>query len=433
MSLATGSRASLGYVVETVPGTPETGVAFTTFRRKSAAGLGLTKESYDSEEVRSDRMLADSRHGVRRASGDVETELSDVSYSAFWAALLGRSGWIDRSTVTTGAVSQIFAAAPTNTITKTGTSYASLGFYVGDRINIIGGLNAGLTTIVGMSTDGLTITVDRDLLAQTTSAEIVGHSSSVTTGSERVSFTMERAYDDIDQFQVFYGLRVNSCAVSMPPTGLATATWNFLGKDAWGLSATSASSPFPYSAAETTSVLAAANGVLYLTSGATIRKLAVATEMNFTIDNQLDGAPVVGRNTLADVVWGNAQMVTGKLTVLFEDELLYDIFLNESEAQLLVRMDGADNAEYLTFLFPRCKFNTGSIGDAVATGLPVEMEFRALLPRAGTGVPQAQVAIACSEGALVAAPPPGLQLYASTAAVYANNASLYASSLTYTP
>ena len=399
MSLATGSRASLGYIVEDVPGTPKTGAAFTDFRRKSAAGLGLTKEAYDSEEVRADRMLADSRHGVRRATGDVETELSDGSYSPFWAALLGRSSWVDSTAITTGAVSQVFAAAPTNTITKTGTSYATLGFLIGDRVNIAGGANAGLATIVGMSANGLTITVDRALSAETLSTEIVGHSFSVSTGSERVSFTMERAYSDINQFQVFYGMRVNSCAVALPPTGLATATWNFIGKDALGLASASASTPFPYASAGTSSVLAAVNGVLFLTTGGVTRKLAVATEMNFTIDNQLDGAPVVGRNTLADVVWGNSQLITGKLTVLFEDEVLYNLFQNEGEAQLLIRMDGADASEYLTFLFPRCKFNTGAIGDAVATGLPVEMEFRALLPHGtDTGVPATQISICASSG-----------------------------------
>jgi hypothetical protein len=123
-------------------------------------------------------------------------------------------------------------------------------------------------------------------------------------------------------------------------------------------------------------VLAAVNGAIFVNGVAQ----AVITDLNFTIDNQLGGSEVVGKNYIPESLWGNTQMITGKLTALFENSTMYNIFEDESEAVIIFRMDGSTAGEYLQFTFPRCKFNSSSIGDAVATGLPLEIEFRALLP-----------------------------------------------------
>jgi hypothetical protein len=357
-------------------------------------------------------MLADSRHGVRRATGDVETEISPGSYDDFFIALLGTApvgttagnivaGWtLGAATTLTGTLT--FAAAPTNTITSA-TSFITTGFRIGDRITVSGAAvtaNNGNATVIGIASNGLSMTVDKALAAGSGSATIVVAGKKAVVGAVYNSFTLERAYRDltVPKFQTFTGMRVNSAAVSLPPTGLATITWNFLGKDASALRDTTASGQGGgvYTASNSNAVLAAVNGVIAISDTNGSRTLATVTELNFTVDNQLGGSEVVGQNVIPEALWGNTQMVTGKVTVLFEDEKMYNLFHDEGEAALMFRMDSPASLPggFLSFTFPRCKFNSGAIGDAVATGLPVEMEFRPLRPHTtSTAQNQSQIVI----------------------------------------
>jgi hypothetical protein len=413
MPLQTGSQSDLGYRLETTYGVSPTGTLYKAVRRKSAAGLNLTKDSYDSEEVRPDRQLIDSRHGVRRAGGDVETEVSPNSYDDFLIALLGsaavsgaNNGWTLGSGVTYSGNVDFVVAGPLNILNLTGAT----DFKTGDRITVGGAIasvsppNGGEYTIIGATASpNQALTVDR---AVTSSLADAGVTVTVTgkyaiVGSTPNSFTLERAFKDIDKYQAYKGMRVNSAAFSLPPTGLAMVTWNFLGQNATELTSAPISTiEGDYTEVSPNSVLAAVNGVLAIKDAVNgSRTLGVVTELTFTVDNQLGGSEVVGRNFIPEILWGNTQMITGKVTVLFEDEKLYNLFEGESEASLVFRMDGpTDQAgKFLQFTFPRCKFNTGNIGDAVATGLPVEMEFRALKPRSSdTTLRQSQIVVQTS-------------------------------------
>lgn len=401
MPIATGSQSDLGYAKETVSGTPEgtsgSPVVYTAMRRKSAAGLNLTTDSYDSEEIRTDRMLIDSRHGTRRAGGDVETELSEGSFDDLFPALMGQADWYIPSATSTASITIV--GSPTNSYTRSTGNFITDGFLVGDRVTVSGAVlaaNNSPATILSMSTDGLSLVVDNDLVtAGAASVTVATNCMRLSVGSAYTSLTFERAYRDLSpaRYQHFSGMRVNSFAAALPPTGIATATWNFLGKDVQPLSTdtrNSAGSPAGtgYASKSDKPVFAAVSGMLAISDATNgVRKLAVVTDLSFTIDNQLGGAELIGRKTLRDNLWGATQLISGKLAVLFEDEKLYNLFEKETEAALVLRLDGpgAPPSGYLSFLFPRCKFNSGSIGDAVATGLPVEMEFRALLPRSNAG------------------------------------------------
>jgi hypothetical protein len=112
---------------------------------------------------------------------------------------------------------------------------------------------------------------------------------------------------------------------------------------------------------------------------------ATVTGMTFTIDNQMAGAEVTGTNVVPVVLFGVQCMVTGTITVLFDrgglGESLYNAFdLEQDDITIIMRLDTSDGKDAITFTFPRCKINTGSIGDAVAEGLPVSCDFRALKP-----------------------------------------------------
>lgn len=87
MAEASGSRQALKYAEEVeygvTPDTPE----FRHFRHNSNT-LNLTKDTFQSEELRSDRQIADFRHGARQVGGDVVSELSAESHDDMLAAAL---------------------------------------------------------------------------------------------------------------------------------------------------------------------------------------------------------------------------------------------------------------------------------------------------------------------------------------------------------
>ena len=87
MSQASGSRHSLGFVKETVFGTTPATPVFKKFRHNSTT-LNLNRSSFGSEELRSDRMIADFRAGTKSVEGNVVTELSQSSHDDMLAAAL---------------------------------------------------------------------------------------------------------------------------------------------------------------------------------------------------------------------------------------------------------------------------------------------------------------------------------------------------------
>ena len=85
--MADGSRHNLAYVEEVTRGvTPATPV-FKAIRHTGTT-LALSKNTLQSEEIRSDRQIADFRHGAYQVGGDVNIELSYESFDDLLEATL---------------------------------------------------------------------------------------------------------------------------------------------------------------------------------------------------------------------------------------------------------------------------------------------------------------------------------------------------------
>lgn len=88
MAQAQGSRHSISYVPEVTFGvTPETPAMVEL--RHTGTTLAITKDTFQSDEIRNDRQIVDFRHGVRRATGDISVEWSYGAHDDFLEAALG--------------------------------------------------------------------------------------------------------------------------------------------------------------------------------------------------------------------------------------------------------------------------------------------------------------------------------------------------------
>lgn len=385
MAIASGVAKQVRYKVESTYGTAP-GASGAQLLRRVESTLDLTKDTYESNEIRSDYQVADFRHGVRRVAGSVRGELSPKTYADFLAAALRRD--FAAVTALSGLSITIAAASSNYTLTRGAGSYLTDGLKIGDVVRLTAGtftagnLNKNLLVIALTATvatvtvlNGTSLTAEGPIASATLG--VVGKKTYVpTTGHTDKSFSVEHWFNDIAQSELFTGCKVGTIGMQLPPTGIATIDIGFLGQNV--TTGTSAYYTSP-TAATATGVVAAVNGALIV--GGT--KIATCTGLQFTIDGGYSGDPVVGSNTIPNVFPGRVR-ASGQFTCYFEDGTLRDAFINETEISLVAAFTTANdaNADFATFVFPRIKLGGGSKADG-EQGIVATFPFTALFNSAG--------------------------------------------------
>lgn len=131
-----------------------------------------------------------------------------------------------------------------------------------------------------------------------------------------------------------------------------------------------------YLPAPQTSVLTAASGVL-LVDG---EPIGTVTGFSFTVDNGISGSPVVGSNTIPQLVWGARQSISGQLTALLQEGGIYGKFEGEIEGNVIMRLDDPDG-HWLQFAMPRVKMNSAQLDRSANEGIPITVDIVGLESR----------------------------------------------------
>lgn len=385
MAIATGIAKKVAFKKETTWGTAA-GASGAQYLRRVTSDLSLAKETYQSNEIRTDYQVSDFRHGVRSVEGTLAGELSPLTYDSFIAAALRKDFVIGG---TTGAVITLSVTNTGTKFTRSSGSFVTDGFKVGDVVSASGFTETNnnshycLVTVVAALTmdiiplDGTVLT--DEAAGDTVTIAVVGKKTyTPETAHTDDSFTVEHFYSDVAQSEVFTGCKVNSLAVALPPTGMATINIGLMGKDV--TTATSAYFTTP-TAATTSGVIASVNGIAYAIG----TRNYVLTGLNINYAGNMSAEAVVGSNTYADIFEGRV-VVTGDMTAYFENGTLRDAFLNETEVALMFvfTTNNTKNPEFMSFVLPRVKFG-GSSKDDGEKGLVQTIPFQALFNSAGTG------------------------------------------------
>lgn len=383
MPTATGIAKRVVYKKETTFGTLAGATGAQTIRRVSS-NFNLTKETYQSEEIRTDYQIADFRHGVRSVEGSISGELSSGAYSDFLASSVSRNF----SAVTATAMGSVTIAATgaTYTITRTTGSYLNDGLRIGAVIRLTGfntnnntknllviTLTATIATVVVLN--GTTLTPET--VASGAAYAVPGKVTyAPTTGHTDDSYTVEEFYADIGQSEVYTGNKINTVSLALPATGLVTAEFGFMGQD---LKQTGTSAYFTSPTAQgTNGIFAAVNGAL-IVNGAVV---ALVTGLNININRNMTSEAVVGSNVRPEIYEGRIS-VEGDFSTLFQDRVFADYFNNETEVSLVcaVTESSAGNSNFMTFTLPRIKLGTDTKDDG-EKGIVSQNSFTALK---GTG------------------------------------------------
>lgn len=374
--MADGSRHSLYVVPESSWGeTPDT-PAFDLVRITGTT-LGLSRDSMQSEEIRSDRQISDFRGGANQVGGDINFELSYGSFDELMKAVLMSDDW---TPVADSGETTIDATA--SGFTRVSGDFLEDGFEVGQEVIASGFTeteNNGRFEITSVDETTMDVT---PLEGQTLTSESGAGDEQIATANEvikagttRHSYTFMRHFADLpggsNPYYIYTGVEVNNLQLQVSANAMITGTLTVVGKGQE--TASSEPSGTTYNPASTTSPLDSFSGELK-ENGSTI---AVITEIQLNLENGLEPRFVVGSKDSINPSSGRSNC-SGTITAYFEDSTLVDKFLNETESSIEFSLpDNAGNQLKVTL--PRIKY-TGGQPDVSGEGpITLSMPFQALL------------------------------------------------------
>jgi hypothetical protein len=412
MPIATGVFKSVAIKKQTALGTkaPAGAGGSSQYQRRVKSTIDLAKATYSSNEILASQQRRDFRHGVRSVSGTISGELSVGGYQKPMESVLRQ---VVQTPATTGAVVTITAAVTTGaqgTFTRSAGSFLTDGFMNGDIVTSTGWTTGGAANnnhyaiIISVTSTVMTVqfldgvAMGAKAAGDSVTFVVVGKKTWLpATGQTRDYYTIEHWFADIAQSEQFTDCVFTGFNVNIPATGMATIDFPVMGLNMATGTAQYFTTP---AAAPTGGILAAANGILVL-SGVVVGYITSAT---IKVDGNYS-APggVVGANVDPDIFPGPVD-VTGQVTVLFTDNVIRDMFVNETVASLTIVMTASNvaNPAFTSFNMSNVKFG-GATKDDGTTGLTLTMPFTALedITNAGVGFADQQTTISVQDSAFV--------------------------------
>lgn len=371
MSFSAGVQRDLYYAEESAFGAGDNLDTMKEVRNKEDS-ISLGRDSFVSEELRGDRGVHDMRLGNKQPSGDIACEFSYESFDDFMLAGLGDVEWVDAFSALT-VESTVVATA--RTITRTSGNWLADGVKVGDTLTIaMTGLTSDAIGKVESVTDTvITLAEGATNLEDVTVAEdatITTDSKIIKKGSTIHSFVIEKAFTDIDEYQLYSGGVVNTMSLELAPNAMITGSFGMLFKD--GVNATDAYHIGTPASVSTYRPFDGFSGYI-LENGET---LAHASGVSISLDNGFNRNFVLMQKTCPQMTIGKSN-ITGSVTLYFENSDIYNKFVNEIESALEFQLkDDLDNS-YVVSL-PRIKYSSAETpvpsGDAILN----TMNFQAL-------------------------------------------------------
>jgi hypothetical protein len=355
-TIAIGLQSALGTIAGTGDG------KYQNFRPDTSGGL--TKDSFESDSIRRDQQYSNPRHGLRQGAFALSQELQIGGHNDLFAGLL-RNAWA--AGATTGVSTDMAVDATARTITRTGGSFVTDGFKVGDivRFATSGSGTAGNENVNLRLTNvtALVLTYANDPWTSVMTTDAAGDSVTLSAPGAKLSvpssahtkdyFTIDDWHDDISQGTRITDAIVNSVEMDISPGAHATATFNMLGVNA-DLD-NNAEYFVAADAAPTGALLAGPEGKLRYDGADS----AVMTQISLTIDSGGEAKAVIGANVSPDIFRLGVR-ATGSLAALFDGDAILDNFDDEAEASLFVYLfaDSTASSEFLIIKLPNVKINS---------------------------------------------------------------------------
>lgn len=366
MAYQTGRQIEVAYKPETAYGTLPGDTGAKVFR-PNTGNLTLGIEPIRSNENRRDGMTTRGRHGTRSVSGQYAGDLSVGSYDDLIEAVL-RGTFSAALTISDAAMSSATLAVAANTITASAGSWITAGLRVGDVIRLTSGFVAGNLNrnvrIIGLTATVITTAETLSVEAGPIAAYSLMRPKKVIQGVTSRSFTFEEREIDIDNSEIFKGVRVGQMQIQMQPNGMCILTFNLVGQDMEQKSG--ADSPYFTTPSETVSIgLTAVEAKIRLGTDDVVD----ISSIDLTVNLNAAGQPVVGSNKTPDV-FTNLANIEGSITALKADATRVTQYLDETELSLhlLFEENETGAADFCAFHVPNMTLASATKSDLGSDG-----------------------------------------------------------------
>lgn len=383
MALQDAVTVTLASKVESSFGVPA-GTSGAQFLRRVQSTLAAQKDSFQSNEARTDQQVITMRHGARRVAGGIEGELSLGSYDHFIEAVM-RGTWTAGASKSNSDFTSVAADNAGSKFTVADSSWVAQGFKVGDVIRFVNLSEAANNNknfrIIELDDDEAIVSpAPTDMSADTAfTVSVVG--SKLINGTQKRSFTLEQSMPDIDISEQFFGCRITGMGLGVQPTGVATVSFDVMGKNAVILEGTDSPYFTTPTVETTTDGLTGLEGGLFIDGS----EVAIVTGLDLQINLNPSAQPVIGSPLVPQIFYGRT-VVTGNLSAFLENASLINAFLNESVTELMLSLETADDpAGFLALTMRRMKFTAANKTIGSEGGVIVQMPFQALLQVGGSG------------------------------------------------
>lgn len=365
--MSNSNETVLRYIEETTWGTTPATPAMKELRFTSETLDDVTDSSI-SPEIRSDRQVPDVVRTDKSASGDINFAWSYGSYDDLIAGFLSNT-WPTAKNITADTI----AATATGITTATTTNLVT-GMNVGDWVKVAGfttAANNGFFRIKSVvDGDHSAVSPTYDVITFDTSAptfkgvlteeaagdDITVKGSTISNGVAKKSFTIEKEFDDVNDFDNFVGMRVGAFNLDISTGDFITGSFSFTGKKG----ADTATSTLATTSADptTTDVMNVIDNVGFLYEGGT----AITDDIlnvSFSASTALRPLPAVGKLGATEIGVGVYQ-ITGTLQVYMDNRTLLNKYRSFSETSLVFKTEDAAGNAYI-FDFPAIKFTQAQV------------------------------------------------------------------------
>lgn len=176
----------------------------------------------------------------------------------------------------------------------------------------------------------------------------------IENGSDLISFSLEREFDDVNQFASMKGARMGTLALNFVPKQRVTGSVGLMARGA----------RFAGSTIGTGSATAGVDAPMMVTTETlSIEEagtpITLATGFTINVDNGLRAKDVLGSSDIRDIGLGTFR-VTGTLEAYFEDRRFIDKLIADTASDFEIVTEDVDSFAY-NWIFPRFKF-TGLTG-----------------------------------------------------------------------
>lgn len=339
-------------------------------------GLKMDRGQIRSGERRRDLLTRMGRLGAKSINGTYNTELTVGGAIDMLLESIVRSVWSDPLVTVLGATDGTTTA---NTIVRATGSWLTDGYRVGDVVTITGDATTAnndlRVRVTAVNATTLTLAATPLTANATARAFTVTRLKKVITPAVPIfhSYAVEQHDLDIDESELFLGVRLGGLTLSLRPNAMTTCAWGFLGldRDVLGVAET------PYftdpNITEGDPLVADDSWIRYRGED-----VAAITGLDLTFAINQNVLPVIG-STVSPDVFVNDLTVSGSVTGVRQDLSNLSAWDNETEFEIsaLLVEPGTDPKPAMGVFVPRVKI--GDVSASFVGGDGAKIETRSLM------------------------------------------------------